>query len=237
MSRPAIGITSYWTHARMSHWAMDAVVVGQGYIEGVRLAGGKPLILPADPHWADDPDDVLDGLDGILFVGGDDVAPEVYGSDRHPATGTRHERRDAAELGLARRAVERDLPMLGICRGFQLINVACGGTLEQHLADRIDVSPHRLDDSTYGMHDVLTEPGSRLREIAGERLRVHSHHHQGTDRVGAGLVVSARAVDDDVIEGLEHPARRFCVAVLWHPDAEPEGHGAPLFRALVSSAS
>jgi putative glutamine amidotransferase len=127
--------------------------------------------------------------------------------------------------------------MLGICRGFQLINVACGGTLEQHLADRIDVSPHRLDDSTYGMHDVVTEPDSRLRKIAGERLRVHSHHHQGADRVGDGLVVGARAVDDDVIEGLEHPGRRFCVAVLWHPDAEPEGHGAPLFRALVSSAS
>ena len=106
---------------------------------------------------------------------------------RRPAPATSDATRSSWRL--ARRAIERDLPTLGICRGFQLINVACGGTLDQHLADRIDVIPHRLDDSTYGMHDVVTEPGSRLREIAGERLRVHSHHHQGADRVGAGLVV------------------------------------------------
>lgn len=220
----------------MAHWSLDAVVVGQGYVEGIRLAGGRPIVLPADPHWAEDPDDVLDLLDGLMMVGGDDVAPETYGAARHPATGLRNERRDATELGLARGAIDRDLPMLAICRGFQVVNVATGGTLEQHLPDRLDVTPHRLSDSEYGLHEVATEPETRLREIVGERLRVHSHHHQAVDRVGDGLIVSARA-DDGVIEGLEHPGRRFCVAVLWHPDAEPEGHGAPLFKALVSSAA
>jgi putative glutamine amidotransferase len=234
--RPTIGITSYWTHTRMSHWATDAVVVGQGYVEGVRLAGGRPLVIPADPHYADEPSDVLDLLDGLLAVGGDDVAPELYGAERHAATGLRHERRDAVELALVSGALESDLPLLAICRGIQLLNVARGGDLVQHLPDSIDVRPHREADDTYGLHDIVTTPGSRLRTIIGERIRVHSHHHQGIGRPGEGLVPAAHA-EDGIIEALEDPALGFCVGVLWHPDAEPTGHGAPLFHALVSSAS
>ena len=236
MSRPTIGITSYWAPVSLGSWSGRATVTFHGYIEGTRLAGGRPLVIPADPHLADDPDDVLDLLEAIVFVGGDDVGPEEYGAERHPRTGPRHERRDAVELSLMRRAIERDTPVLAICRGFQVLNVAQGGTLVQHLDDHIDQRPHREDDATYGVHNVITEPGSRLREIVGERVTVHSHHHQGADRIGDGLAVAARSAADRIPEGLEDASRRFCIGVLWHPDADAEGGGASLFQALVSSA-
>jgi putative glutamine amidotransferase len=234
LTRPTVGITSYWAPVQLGSWSGLATVTFHGYIEGTRGAGGRPLVIPADPYLADDPDDVLDLLDAIVFVGGDDVAPELYGAERHPRTGRRHQRRDAVELALMRRALERDLPVLAICRGFQVLNVARGGTLIQHLDDHLDGRPHREDDSHYGVHPITTDAGSRLRAIVGERATVHSHHHQGVDRLGEGLVVTARA-DDGVIEGIEDPSRRFAVGVLWHPDADAEGDGAHLFGALVSS--
>jgi len=234
--RPTIGLTSYWSHAAMAHWALDAVLVGQGYVDGVRLAGGRPLVLPADPHWATDPDDVLELLDGLVVVGGNDVAPELYEAERHPATGPRHDLRDSVEVALLRRALARRMPVLGICRGMQLLNVARGGTLDQHLADSIDVTPHRADDATFGVHHVVTAPGSVVARALGERLSVHSHHHQGVHQVGDGLVVTAHA-EDGVIEAIEDPDMPFCVGVLWHPDADPDGHGAGMFAALVEAAA
>ena len=236
MSRPTIGITSYWAPVKLGKWSGLATVTFHGYVEGTRLAGGRPLVIPADPYLADDPDDVLDLLEGIVFVGGDDVAPELYGAERDPRTGPRNERRDAVELSLMRRALDRDLPVLAICRGFQVLNVARGGSLVQHLEDHLDQRPHREDDSTYGVHEISTDPGSRLRAIVGERATVHSHHHQGIDRLGEGLVATARA-HDGLVEGIEDPSRRFAVGVLWHPDANAnaDGDGAALFRALISS--
>ena len=213
MSRPTIGITSYWTEAAMSHWSCDAVLVSQGYVEGVRVAGGRPVVLPADTTWIDEPDDVLDIVDALLVVGGNDIDPTHYGQEPHAAIGALSPRRDAV----------------------QVLNVALGGTLDQHLADSIDVSPHRLSDAEFGIHEVTTVPGSLAARLIGERLTVHSHHHQGIDGVGSGLVVSARA-EDGVIEAIEHPDRKFCIGVLWHPDAEHDGHGAPVFEGLVSSA-
>ena len=235
-ARPTIGLTSYWTHAAMSHWATDSVLVAQGYVEGIRLAGGRAVVLPADPLWATDPDDVLDLLDGLLVVGGNDIAPEIYGGERHPDTGARHERRDSVELGLAGRALERRMPVLGICRGMQLLNVVRGGTLDQHLADSVDVTPHRLDDATHGVHEVITVPGTRTAEVVGERITVHSHHHQGVATLGHGLIVSAHA-QDGVIEAVEDPGLPFCIGALWHPDVDPGGDGAPLFKALVETAA
>jgi len=236
MSRPTIGLTSYWQHAAMAHWATDAVLVAQGYVEGVRLAGGRALVLPADPLWATEPDDALDPLDGLLVVGGNDIAPELYGHDRHPVTGPRHEQRDAVEIGLVSRALARRMPVLGICRGMQLLNVVRGGTLDQHLADSVDITPHRLDDATYGVHEVLTVPGTRTSRIVGARVTVHSHHHQGVGTLGDGLVIAAHAADG-VIEGIEDPQLEFCIGVLWHPDVDPGGDGAPLFAALVEAAA
>jgi putative glutamine amidotransferase len=234
MRRPTIGITSYWRHAVMDAWALDAAFIAQGYVEGVRLAGGRALVLPPDPLWADEPGDVLDLLDGLVVAGGEDVAPELYGHDRHPRTGMRHDRRDAAELGVLRGAIDRDMPVLGICRGIQLLNVARGGTLVQHLEDVIDHVPHRPDDSTWGRHEIVTVPGTRVASIVGERPVVRSHHHQGIGDVGAGLIVSAHA-HDGTVEGLETPDGPFCVGVLWHPEADVPGSGQPLFDALVSS--
>jgi len=235
MRRPTIGITSYWRHAVMDAWALDAAFIAQGYVEGIRLGGGRAIVLPPDPLWVDDPGDVLDMLDGLVVAGGEDIDPEIYGHDRHPRTGPRHDRRDGAELGVLRGAIERDLPVLGICRGIQLLNVACGGTLVQHLEDVIDLTPHRLDDANWGAHEVVTVEGSRLREIVGERPHVRSHHHQGIGDVGEGLSVTAHA-HDGTIEGLERAGSRFCVGVLWHPEADVPGSGRLLFDALVSSA-
>jgi putative glutamine amidotransferase len=169
-------------------------------------------------------------------VGGNDVAPELYEAERHPATGPRHDLRDSVEVALLRRALARRMPVLGICRGMQLLNVVRGGTLDQHLADSIDVTPHRPDDATFGLHHVVTAPGSVVARALGERLSVHSHHHQGVDQVGDGLVVTAHA-EDGVIEAIEDPDMPFCVGVLWHPDADPDGHGAGVFAALVEAAA
>jgi putative glutamine amidotransferase len=236
LSRPTIGITSYWAPVTLGNWRAGATVTFQGYVEGTRLAGGRPVVIPADPDLIDDPGDLVDLLDGIVFVGGDDVAPELYGADRHVRTGPRHERRDAVELALMRCALERDLPLLAICRGFQLLNVAHGGSLIQHLDDVLDQAPHRADDATYGRHQVTTVAGSRLRRIVGERADVYSHHHQGVDRLGDGLAATAHA-HDGLVEGIEADSRRFAVGVLWHPDAEPDSGGASLFRGLVSSCA
>ena len=180
---------------------------------------------------------MLDLLDGIVFVGGDDVAPELYGAERDPRTGPRNERRDAVELSLMRRALDRDLPVLAICRGIQVLNVARGGTL-----DPAPGRPHRPAAPPRGRLHLRRarrghRPRQRLRAIVGERATVHSHHHQGIDRIGEGLVAAAHADPDGTVEGLEDPGRRFCVGVLWHPDADAEGTGASLFQALVSSTA
>ncbi len=234
MTRPSIGITSYWRDAVMGEWALDAAFIAQGYVEGVRLAGGRALVLPPDPLWEHEAGDVLDLLDGLVVAGGEDVGPELYGDERHPRTGPKHDRRDTAELGLVAGAIDRNLPVLAICRGIQLLNVACGGTLVQHLDDVVDQTPHRLDDSNWGRHEIVTVEGTRTRAIVGERPLVRSHHHQGIGRVGAGLTVSAHA-HDGTVEGLEIAGARFCVGVLWHPEADVPGSGQALFEGLVSS--
>jgi gamma-glutamyl-gamma-aminobutyrate hydrolase PuuD len=191
-------------------------------------------VLPPDPLWEHEAGDVLDLLEGLVVAGGEDVGPELYGDERHPRTGPKHDRRDAAELGLVAGAIDRNLPVLAICRGIQLLNVACGGTLVQHLDDVVDQTPHRLDDSNWGRHEIVTVEGSRTRAIVGERPLVRSHHHQGIGRVGAGLTVSAHA-HDGTVEGLEIAGNRFCVGVLWHPEADVPGSGQALFDGLVSS--
>jgi gamma-glutamyl-gamma-aminobutyrate hydrolase PuuD len=234
MIRPSIGITSYWRDAVMGEWALDAAFIAQGYVEGVRLAGGRAVVLPPDPLWEHEPDDVLDLLDGLVVAGGEDVGSDLYGHEPHPRTGPKHHRRDAAELGLVRGALARDLPMLAICRGIQLLNVARGGTLVQHLEDVVDQTPHRLDDANWGQHEIVTVAGSRTRTIVGSRPLVRSHHHQGIGEVGEGLTVSAHA-HDGTVEGLEVADGRFCVGVLWHPEADVPGSGQPLFNALISS--
>jgi putative glutamine amidotransferase len=241
VSRPRIGICAYRTHARWTHWELEATVIPQGYIEGVRLAGGVPILLPPTPDGAEDPGEVLDGIDGLILTGGPDLDPALYGAELEEGTDepTPDRRiRDAFELALLECATRRGLPVLGICRGLQVINVQRGGTLVQDLGRaELDLAPHRPQLGTFGRHRVTTEPGTATADVLGETVdAIHSHHHQGIAELGANLIVSGRAHDGS-IEAIEDPGSPFCMAVLWHPEEAAETAGAPLFQALVSAAA
>src|SRR5262249_11850746 len=175
----------------------------------------------------------VDALEGVVFSGGGDLDPATYGADAHPKTRGVHEARDRAEMALLAAALERDMPVLAVCRGSQVLNVARGGDLVQHLPEVVGHEQHRALHGEFSDHEVDVEPDSRLGALLGTRPPVKSSHHQGFGRIGDGLVVTARA-DDGTIEGLEDPSRRFALGVLWHPE---EGEGEALFRALVEEAS
>ncbi len=206
--RARIGISAYWRKASWGPWTdYPAAMVPQGYVEGVIAAGGVPLLVPPDPSYEADPGDVLDAMHGLILVGGEDISPLTYGHEPHPETDPPNVRRDRAELGLLRGAIERDMPVLGICRGFQLMNVLYGGDLVQHVADITDPAPHRARLGEFGRHDV-TVTGGQLRTVLGERVeRIHSHHHQALGTIGTGLVPTGTA-EDGVIEAIEDPSKR-----------------------------
>jgi putative glutamine amidotransferase len=178
------------------------------------------MVVP-DERSVEAPDDVLDRVDALLLAGGVDLDPRSYGGEPDPRGGETVPERDEFELALARRALERDMPVLGICRGMQLLNVACGGTLEQHLPDRLGHEEHRHTPGAYADHEVALEPGSLAARAAGtERCAVKSHHHQGVAQLGDGLVASGHSLPDGVVEAVEDPDRRFALGVLWHPEED-----------------
>jgi len=221
--RPRIGICTALERAQWSVWDQEAVLLPRAYVDAVQRAGGLVLLLPPDPAAIEAPDELLDGLDGLLLAGGADVDPATYDAEPHPETHGTVPERDAFELALVRRALARDIPFLGICRGMQVMNVAAGGTLEQHLPERLGHEHHRRAVGTFegSEHDVRLEPGSLAARAAGEELHVtKSHHHQGIDAVGEGLVVTGRATLDDLPETLEAQGRRFALGVQWHPEAD-----------------
>jgi putative glutamine amidotransferase len=227
--RPVIGITAYAEEASWGAWTLPAVLIPSAYVQAVERAGGRALVLPPSDE---DPDETLDRLDGVLFSGGSDLDPELYGADAHPETsGIRHER-DRAELALLTAALERDMPVLAICRGSQVLNVALGGDLEQHVPERVGHDGHKEVTGTFSEHEVEAVPGTNLEPLVGERRTVKSHHHQGYGRLGDGLRIAAHA-DDGTVEAIEDPSRRFTVGVLWHPE---EGDDARLFEELVQQA-
>jgi len=202
-------------------WMERVAMVPLTYVRAVARAGGRPLLLAPTPTDLADPDALLDLLDGVLITGGADLAAQTYGADAHPETVGTDTERDAFEIALVRAASERDLPCLGICRGMQIVNVAHGGTLEQHLPDRLEHDIHRGADGDFADHEVEVEPRSLAAVAAGDtRIAVRSYHHQGVERVGEGLVVTARAEGDATVEGLEDPTRRFMLGVLWHPEED-----------------
>ena len=226
--RPLIGITAYVEQARWGVWDLPAVVLPVRYVERVEAAGGRAVLLP--PTTAADAA-VLDRLDGVVFAGGADLDPGLYGEEAHAETTGLRPDRDAAELPLMRSALERGLPTLGICRGMQLLSVVCGGALVQHLPDAVGHNRHRPSPGVHGMHDVRLEPGSRAHAILGDQVSVPSYHHQGIASAGS-LTVTGWA-DDDTPEVVEHPGKRFAMGVLWHPEA---GEDLRLFEALVGAS-
>lgn len=212
-----IGLCAAIERARWSVWDDEAVLLPRAYPAAVQRAGGLALVLPPDPT---EPEELLDLLDGLLLAGGAD-----YGA---------YPERDAFELALATAAMERDLPFLGVCRGMQLMNLARGGTLIEHLPDRVGHEDHRATPGAFGDHDVRLTHGSLAARAAGEVVHAtKSHHHQGVDAIGDGLEVTGWASIDDLPEAIEDPSRRFALGVQWHPEADPVGAE---IAALVEAA-
>ena len=236
MPRPVIGICTALEHARWTVWEREALLLSRAYVDAIQAAGGLAFMIPPDERTGDDADAVLEPLDALILAGGADLDPASYDAEPHPCTtGTRPER-DAAELALAGRAIERDLPLLGICRGMQLLNVALGGTLIQHLPDDVGHGDHRrhlgsFDDAD---HDVRLAEGSLAARACGELVHAtKSHHHQGVDRLGEGLVASGWSCLDDLVEAIELPGARWTLGVQWHPEVDPD---SPVVAALVHAA-
>jgi putative glutamine amidotransferase len=231
-----IGICAARTEASWGVWEQRAVLLPFAYITAVQRFGAIALMIPPDPELEDDPDRVLDLVDALILAGGNDIDPANYGADRHPETKGTVPDRDSFELALAQRAWERDIPVLGICRGMQLINVARGGTLIQHLPDEVGHGDHRRVPGSFdgSDHYVHLTPGSLAARAAGETVHVtKSHHHQGIDELGDGLEITGVSALDDLPEAFEAPDRRFMLGVQWHPEAD---EGSSVIDALVQEA-
>jgi gamma-glutamyl-gamma-aminobutyrate hydrolase PuuD len=228
-SRPVVGITTYLVPAAWGAWNMEAALVPADYVRAVSSAGGAPLLVPPGSSLPE----TLAVVDALVFTGGSDLDPSLYAAEAHPETGGVVRERDDFELELMRAALERDVPMLAICRGSQVLNVALGGDLEQHVPDRVGTELHREVPGVFSEHDVAVVAGTQLSSILGDRHDVKSHHHQGFGALGSGLREAARA-PDGTLEALEAPSRRFTLGVLWHPEA---GEDRSLFEALVAEAA
>lgn len=234
VSAPAIGICAAVERVRRDPWDEVVAMVQRTYPAAVQRAGAVALVLPPDESAAGSPDAVLDRVDGLLLAGGADVDPASYGETPHPETGLVWPERDRFEIALARRAIERQLPVLGACRGMQMLNVALGGTLQQHLPEVIGTERHRHTPGLFGDHEVRLEAGSlAARAAGGERGLVKSHHHQGIAKLGRGLVASGWSLDDEVIEAIEIPGEPYVLGVLWHPEEDEE---SGVIASLVEAA-
>jgi putative glutamine amidotransferase len=241
MTRPVIGICTALERAKWSVWDQRAALLPFNYVHAVQRAGGLVAMLPPDPQLTEDPEQALELIDGLILAGGADIDPASYGERPHPETVSTVPERDAFEIALTRAAIERDMPLLGICRGMQLINVACGGTLLQHLPDRYGHHEHRRVVGSFdgAEHDVLLTEGSLAARAAGELSHAtKSHHHQGVDRLGEGLTRSGVSTLDELTEAIEwgggSSERRFVLGVQWHPEADL---ASSVVGALVDAAA
>jgi gamma-glutamyl-gamma-aminobutyrate hydrolase PuuD len=226
--RPVIGISTYREQARWGTWDVPAILLPASYADAVAGAGGEPVLLPTGAVTAE----VVTRLDGLIVAGGADVDPARYGKSAGPRTTVLRPERDESELNALQAALDRDLPLLAICRGMQLLNVALGGDLVQHLPDVENTGVHDPGAGLYQPREVRTEPGSELHRLLGPAAPVACHHHQALARVAAELTPSAWA-EDGVVEAVEAVGRRFCLGVQWHPE---EGADHRLFAAHVAAA-
>ncbi|MFL6121086.1 gamma-glutamyl-gamma-aminobutyrate hydrolase family protein [Actinophytocola sp.] len=245
-SPPVIGITTYLEQTRFGVWDLPAAVLQRDYLDGVVVAGGVPVLLPPVGEMNAG---VLSRVDGLVVAGGADVDPVHYGAHRAPATGPPRPDRDLAEHTLVEAALANGVPVLGVCRGMQLLNVVLGGTLHQHVPDVFGNDDHLPTPGTYGRVPVKTAPGSRLAAIVGSEMDVHCHHHQSVDLLAPGLVPVAWA-GDGVVEAIELAGPDFVLGVQWHPEVDGmSGYGQAnaerqrgqvadrrLFQALVEAA-
>lgn len=236
MAAPVIGLTLDHEPAG-GYSQFPWYAIRENYCAAVRRAGGLPILLPHDPDAAETYLDIIDGL--LVTGGGFDVDPALFGAlSRHPTVKTK-DRRTAFELAATRAAVARDMPVLGICGGQQLLNVVLGGTLVQHIPDEVPGAlPHRQPNPRDEPgHEVRILAGTLLRRVTGvERLAVNSAHHQAVKDAGPGLVIDAVA-EDGIVEGIEDPRRHFCLGVQWHPEFELGEGDRRIFRAFVAAAS
>ena len=226
--RPLIGISTYREQARWGAWDLPAVLLPASYPDAVAEAGGEPVLLPTGAVSAE----AVRRLDGLVLAGGADVDPARYGHQAGPHTTVLRPERDAAELAVLQAALSRDLPLLAICRGMQLLNVELGGDLLQHLPDVPGAGIHTPGAGLFAGRQVRTAPGTQLDRLLGPTAAVDCHHHQALDRIAPELTPSAWA-EDGLVEAVEATGRRFCLGVQWHPEA---GADRRLFEALVSAA-
>jgi gamma-glutamyl-gamma-aminobutyrate hydrolase PuuD len=229
VSAPVIGVTAYVEQARFTAWDMPATLLPHAYVAQVVAAGGQPVVLPP----AGDPSSVLPRLDALIVAGGGDLDPSTYGAEPHSRTGHVRDFRDTAELALVRAALARDLPFLGICRGAQVLNVALGGTLHQHVPDVVGHDRHCPTPGRYHRFPVTVAPSSRLAKVLGtETVTVAHYHHQAVDRLGTGLTATSWS-DDGLVEAVEVDDHPFALGVQWHPEVDSD---VSLLAALVDAA-
>ncbi len=234
MTKPVIGLTTYREQASWGVWSQPADLLHVQYADTVRAAGGVPVLLPPGSADPEDAAAVAARIDGLVVCGGADVDPSRYGAEPHPRTAGWRPDRDAWELALLEAADAADLPVLGICRGMQLMAVHAGGVLDQHTPEVVGHEVHSPVDDSFGTIEVTTEPGSRVRGLVGERVMVGCHHHQSV-RTHPGFRRTATAADGTVeaIEGTPGSVDRFEVAVQWHPEMR---HERALFEGLLDAA-
>ena len=231
---PIVGVTTYHQQASWGPWDRLAAVLPASYVDTVAAAGGCPVLLSPAQTGIDTDEvasSVVGAIDALVLVGGGDIDPARYGQSADPATSGVDPGRDASELALLRAALAVDLPVLAVCRGMQLLDVELGGTLFQHVPDVVGHDGHQPARGFFADVEVTTEPGSAVAKILGEKATVACSHHQAIDRLGDGLVVTARSADG-IAEAVELPGARFVVGVQWHPE---EHGGQRLFRALVEA--
>jgi putative glutamine amidotransferase len=234
--RPAIGICSAVVEASWGVWSQPASLLPHGYIDAIQRAGGLAVIIPPGAALIEDPDEMLERIDALILAGGHDVDPACYDAEPHPATSGTVPERDRSEIALARRAVELDMPVLGICRGMQVLNVAFGGTLRQHIPEELGHEEHRRVPGSFvgSDHDVRLLGGSLAALAAGEEHHgTKSHHHQAVGRIGEGFDVTGFSTLDELPEAIEIPSCRFVLGVQWHPEAD---EGSRVIGALVDRA-
>jgi len=235
MAAPVIGLTTYRERAAYGVWDQRADLLPTEYAEGVTSTGGIPILLPpVDEHGAADV--VVARLDGLVISGGADIDPSAYGAEPHERTANWRPDRDAWEAALLTAAEARGIPVLGVCRGMQLMAVHAGGVLDQHTPDLVGHEEHSPGGDVYGAVKVSTEPGSRVAALVGDTLEVSCHHHQSV-RTHPGFEASAWA-SDGTLEAMEATGDRFCVAVQWHPETAADvGLLAGLVRAAAAYRS